>query len=640
LFVCLSLLVSACSLDKSSKAGSKASRSARITEVEGEEPKKDDEREKKGEMSSPHTSFCDKHKWCSVPRDTWGTITSDREIGKVGGLSVTPKRLAVGTVAILGTFAVEGGGVWWLGHKKGWWKKSSTKPPPHGDADKGGNKDKKGKVTGTGTDKVDEKKRNLAPPPQVVDDNNANVNNASNSNTDATTANSSSDINKNADVGNVNNADKSNANADNADSNSDGNSNTVESQSQQPSQLPTSSSSSSASSPSDSASPSLTTISSSGDEGGSKNNENGGGTGTVGEGGVPQGGGGGTGTDKNGKDDGAGEEGKEKEKELELEKDEEETKQKIAKEKDGGEGGDKDKSDDESSGKGADIEKLREGGAGDAGSGGGNNNVGNIDTNAVNNNGDDEEWKKALREAQDAQKKLVETIAARLVTEVAEVAEIAEEELTEWMEEKQVDSLKWMEVGMDDFCERAVKLLQKVGDNLDNVKKRRAGWAEEEKSWETLTEEERLRIIKELAKEAAETAEGDKVKREREEIVAETAALEEQEMELPKSLMQTLKDVVGKLMDALVAKTKKKAITDYKITSLKLMDLEVLKATVNLMKPALFRSQLRATGIMINELGVTRFWERDEDVDVGYRVEWVWLERLQLKKRFTYLTPI
>jgi hypothetical protein len=80
----------------------------------------------KGLTPSPSTSFCDKHKWCSVPRDTWGIIKSDREIGKVGGFSVTPKRLAVGTVAILGTVAVVEGGVWWLGHKKGWWKKSST----------------------------------------------------------------------------------------------------------------------------------------------------------------------------------------------------------------------------------------------------------------------------------------------------------------------------------------------------------------------------------------------------------------------------------------------------------------------------------------------------------------------------------
>ena len=50
--------------------------------------------------------FCDKHKWCSVPRDTWRTITSDRELGKVGGFSVTPKRVAVGTVAVLATVVV------------------------------------------------------------------------------------------------------------------------------------------------------------------------------------------------------------------------------------------------------------------------------------------------------------------------------------------------------------------------------------------------------------------------------------------------------------------------------------------------------------------------------------------------------
>ncbi|MCA6072708.1 MAG: hypothetical protein LE178_04140 [Endomicrobium sp.] len=86
LFVCLSLLVSACSPDKSSKASSKANEFARNTKVEGsgEEPITtivEDEKEKELLPPNSGNSFCDKHKWCSVPRDTWGTITSDREIG-------------------------------------------------------------------------------------------------------------------------------------------------------------------------------------------------------------------------------------------------------------------------------------------------------------------------------------------------------------------------------------------------------------------------------------------------------------------------------------------------------------------------------------------------------------------------------
>ncbi|MCA6070564.1 MAG: hypothetical protein LE180_05615, partial [Endomicrobium sp.] len=60
----------------------------------------------------------------STPVSFW-----NREIGKVGGFSVTPTKVAIGTVAVLATVAVVGGGVWWLGHKKGWWKKSSTQPP-------------------------------------------------------------------------------------------------------------------------------------------------------------------------------------------------------------------------------------------------------------------------------------------------------------------------------------------------------------------------------------------------------------------------------------------------------------------------------------------------------------------------------
>jgi hypothetical protein len=50
----------------------------------------------------------------STPVSFW-----DRELGKVGGVSITPTRLAIGTVAVLGTFAVVGGGVWW-------WKKPSA----------------------------------------------------------------------------------------------------------------------------------------------------------------------------------------------------------------------------------------------------------------------------------------------------------------------------------------------------------------------------------------------------------------------------------------------------------------------------------------------------------------------------------
>ncbi|MCA6073175.1 MAG: hypothetical protein LE178_06600, partial [Endomicrobium sp.] len=79
LFVCLSLLVSACSPDKSSKAGSKANEFARNTKVE--EVKMTEREKKTRKVATLPPSFCDKHKWCSVPRDTWGTITSDREIG-------------------------------------------------------------------------------------------------------------------------------------------------------------------------------------------------------------------------------------------------------------------------------------------------------------------------------------------------------------------------------------------------------------------------------------------------------------------------------------------------------------------------------------------------------------------------------
>ncbi|MCA6069682.1 MAG: hypothetical protein LE180_00945 [Endomicrobium sp.] len=102
------------------------------------------------------------------------------------------------------------------------------------------------------------------------------------------------------------------------------------------------------------------------------------------------------------------------------------------------------------------------------------------------------------------------------------------------------------------------------------------------------------------------------MKTEREDLVKLVAVLNNREAMMPKSMEQTVKDVVGKLMDALVAK--KKAITDYKITSLKLMDLELLKATVNLMKPALLKSMLSEAGGMLNGLRVTWVWMREEDV--------------------------
>ncbi|MCA6070604.1 MAG: hypothetical protein LE180_05825 [Endomicrobium sp.] len=87
LFVCFSLLFSACSSDKSHKVNGFA-RNTKVEEVKMTER----EKEKRYVPQSP-TTFCDKHKWCSVPRDAWGTITSDREIGNVLGLSITPKRI-------------------------------------------------------------------------------------------------------------------------------------------------------------------------------------------------------------------------------------------------------------------------------------------------------------------------------------------------------------------------------------------------------------------------------------------------------------------------------------------------------------------------------------------------------------------
>ncbi|MCA6072506.1 MAG: hypothetical protein LE178_03085, partial [Endomicrobium sp.] len=110
LFVCLSLLVSACSPDKSSKAGSNVSLPTRTSVVQ---PRRGDK------SLAPHPTH-------QIARNVPPVSFWDREIGKVGGVSITPTRAVVGTVAILGTVAVVGGGVWWLGHKKGWWKKSST----------------------------------------------------------------------------------------------------------------------------------------------------------------------------------------------------------------------------------------------------------------------------------------------------------------------------------------------------------------------------------------------------------------------------------------------------------------------------------------------------------------------------------
>jgi hypothetical protein len=110
LFVCLSLLLSACSPGKSSKAGSNVSEFTTRTSVVPQQVN-----DKSNLTPPPPTTFCDKHKWCSVPRDTWGIIKSDREIGEVGGFSVTPKRLAVGTaVAVLGTVALLFIGYKWL----------------------------------------------------------------------------------------------------------------------------------------------------------------------------------------------------------------------------------------------------------------------------------------------------------------------------------------------------------------------------------------------------------------------------------------------------------------------------------------------------------------------------------------------
>jgi hypothetical protein len=107
LFVCLSLLLSACSPDKSSKAGnkvsSKASEFSRNTEVEKDSVEK---------IADHAPSAVNKNNVTPVG-------FRNRELGKVLGFSVTPKRLAVGTtVAVLATVAIIGGRIWWLRHKK------------------------------------------------------------------------------------------------------------------------------------------------------------------------------------------------------------------------------------------------------------------------------------------------------------------------------------------------------------------------------------------------------------------------------------------------------------------------------------------------------------------------------------------
>ena len=115
LFVCLSLLISACSPDKSSKAGSKANEFNRITKVDKDSVEK---------IANHVASAVNKNN--VTPVGFW-----NRELGKVGRFSITPTR-AVG--AVLGTVAVVGSGVWWLGHKKGWW----TKPLTAGEQEKYG----------------------------------------------------------------------------------------------------------------------------------------------------------------------------------------------------------------------------------------------------------------------------------------------------------------------------------------------------------------------------------------------------------------------------------------------------------------------------------------------------------------------
>ncbi|MCA6070626.1 MAG: hypothetical protein LE180_05935 [Endomicrobium sp.] len=91
LFVCLSLLVSACSPDNSSKAGGKVS--SDVSSLTSR-------RNNNETLTTP--SFCDRHKSCSWVRDKWHHVRND-EI-KIGGVSTTPMvatLVGVGTVAAL-----------------------------------------------------------------------------------------------------------------------------------------------------------------------------------------------------------------------------------------------------------------------------------------------------------------------------------------------------------------------------------------------------------------------------------------------------------------------------------------------------------------------------------------------------------
>jgi hypothetical protein len=108
LFVCFSLLVSACSPDKSSKAGSKASEFARNTEVE----------KNSVEKIANHAP---------LPPENPGASAGNNKslVDSWKGLSTTSKITSICVVGIVAVAAV-GGGVWLLGYKKGWW----TEPPP------------------------------------------------------------------------------------------------------------------------------------------------------------------------------------------------------------------------------------------------------------------------------------------------------------------------------------------------------------------------------------------------------------------------------------------------------------------------------------------------------------------------------
>jgi hypothetical protein len=90
LFVCLFLLISACSPDKSHKTNSKVNEFNRITKVDK------DSVEKIAHHAPSAVNNNNVH-----PVGFW-----NREIGKVGGVSITPKRVAIGTVAVLGTATV------------------------------------------------------------------------------------------------------------------------------------------------------------------------------------------------------------------------------------------------------------------------------------------------------------------------------------------------------------------------------------------------------------------------------------------------------------------------------------------------------------------------------------------------------